>query len=120
MRHLILMLLTTLLAWAQPPAKVIALGEEYQELRKQKGHFTGGGEWNEAVDHWKGRKHEVMAELGLLLNHGKTSELLAIMGEPDARQDDQWVYYWRGRHDYLFFKVKGSQIVHSDWWMAGE
>lgn len=119
MRRLILILLSTVLAWAQP-AKVITLGQEYQELRKEKGHFSGGGEWNEAVDHWKGRKHEVMAELGQLLAHAKTYELLAIMGQPDAREQDRWIYFWRGRHDYLFFKVEGSEVVNSDWWMAGE
>ena len=119
MRRLILLLLTTALGWAQTP-KLMALGREYQELRKQPGHFTGGGEWNEAVDHWKGRKHEVMTELGQLLSQAKTSELLATMGEPDAHDGDQWIYYWRGRHDYLRFKVQGGQVVHSDWWMAGE
>jgi len=30
------------------------------------------------------------------------------------------VYYWRGKHDFLFFTCKDSTIVHSGWWYAGE
>jgi len=47
---LVFTLLVTALAWAQPE-KLARLGQEYQELRKQRGHFTGGGEWNAALDH---------------------------------------------------------------------
>ena len=121
-------MLLTALSWGQPagwskaqPARLKSLGQEYQELRKQKGHFTGGGEWNNAVDRWDGRKHQVMGELGELLSTGESTErLLSVMGEPDARDGSHWVYYWRGRHDYLFFDCKDGKIVKSDWWMAGE
>ena len=30
------------------------------------------------------------------------------------------VYYWRGRHDFLFFTCLDNSIVHSGWWYAGE
>ena len=112
-------ILLSALSWAQP-AKLTSLGREYQELRKQKGHFTGGGEWNDAVDRWDGRKHQVMAELDKMLVGQGTETLLAVMGQPDARDGTHWVYYWRGRHDYLFFDCQGGKIVRSDWWMAGE
>lgn len=119
MRLWICLLLTTL-SWAQP-IQLQELGQEYQELRKQKGHFSGGGEWNPAVDRWAGRKHEVMAELGKALGPGQTSEtLLAVMGEPDAREGSHWLYFWRGRHDYLFFDCRAGKILKSEWWMAGE
>ncbi|MBS2037526.1 hypothetical protein JST97_21230 [bacterium] len=116
MRRLIIGLFLSGLGRAQPAD----LGREYQELRKQTGHFSGGGEWNEAVDQWKGRKHEVMARLGKLLENGERQSLLATMGEPDAREGNLWIYYWRGRHDYLYFVLQGPRIVRSGWWMAGE
>jgi hypothetical protein len=103
--------------WAQPD--LAGLGAEYQELRKQTGHFSGG-EWNAAVDRWNGRKHQLMTQLGELLAPGSTARLLEVMGEPDAREGSNWLYYWRGRHDYLFFRCEQGQIVKSGWWMAGE
>lgn len=116
MRRLIFFCLMGIQVWAQPSS----LGLEYQELRKVRGHFTGGGAWNDEVDHWKGRKHQVMSELGQQLGQADTARLLATMGEPDAREGQQWIYYWRGRHDYLFFVVDGSRVLRSQWWMAGE
>ena len=95
------------------------MGREYQELRKQKGHFNGG-EWNAALDRWNGRKHQVMCELGTRLDKGSTRTLLELMGEPDAREGPNWLYYWRGRHDYLFFECREDQVLKSDWWMAGD
>lgn len=119
-RRLIFTLLATGLAWAKPD-KLASLGQEYQELRKQPGHFSGGGEWNAAVDKWGGRKHEVMGELGELLKGQSTEVLLATMGEPDRRSaGERWIYYWRGGHDYLFFDCRAGKIVNVDWWMAGE
>lgn len=118
--RLCLWIMLCCLAWAQP-AELTSLGREYQELRKQSGHFSGGGEWNSKVDRWNGRKHQVMAELAEKLGSGQSTQiLLAVMGEPDARQGSQWLYYWRGRHDYLIFDCQQGKIVKSEWWMAGE
>lgn len=116
MRLLILFLLATAPGWGQ----LEDLGREYRELRKQTGHFSGGDTWNDAVDHWKGRKHEVMAELGRQLGQVRTDRLLQIMGPPDERRANRWIYFWRGGHDYLYFEVEGARVTSSHWWMAGE
>ena len=111
------LLLLTAIGW--PQSELQELGTEYQELRKQAGHFSGG-EWNAAVDRWNGRKHQIMGRLGELLRQGSTATLLEIMGEPDAREGANWLYYWRGRHDYLFFRCEHGRVLNSGWWMAGE
>ncbi|MBN9416303.1 MAG: hypothetical protein J0I12_12745 [Candidatus Eremiobacteraeota bacterium] len=118
MRRFFLWLCLTGLIWAEP-APLYDLGQEYQEFRKQRGHFSGG-DWNAALDRWDGRKHQVMVELGERLGEGSTRTLLEIMGEPDAREGSNWLYYWRGRHDYLFFHCLGEKVLKAEWWMAGE
>lgn len=123
-RRLVFGLLLSALAWAQPET-LTRLGQEYQELRKQPGHFTGGGQWNAAVDKWGGRKHQVMGQLAELLKGQSTELLLSTMAGPDRRYPTpdgrvRWVYYWRGGHDYLFFDCRASHIERVDWWMAGE
>lgn len=30
------------------------------------------------------------------------------------------IYYWRGKHDFLFFTCRNSVIIQSGWWYAGE
>ena len=29
-------------------------------------------------------------------------------------------YFWRGKHDLLWFKTDGSAVLEVDWWMAYE
>jgi len=38
---------------------------------------------------------------------------------PDA-PDEFLIYYWRGRHDFLFFTCQGDEIIGSDWWYGGD
>ena len=116
-----------------------ALAGEFKVFRAQKGHFSGG-EWNDALDRFDGRKHQVMIELAERLGDGTHSraEIVALLGEPDAvlkptdmmyRQayagkDPQvrelLVYHWRGWHDFLYFASDGVRARSADWWMAFE
>lgn len=116
-----------------------ALAREYRTLRLLRGHFSGG-EWNDAVDRFGGRKHQVMAALGEKLGDGKHSRkrVIALMGAPDEiflrgrpmfrqfydgrdrRVRELLVYHWRGRHDFLFFASDGRRVLASDWWAALE
>lgn len=120
-------------------ASTADLGAEFRVLRQQPGHFSGGA-WNDDVDKWGGRKHQVMAELAKRLGDGKHSraEIVAIMGSPDhtlrpgdtmyreayggddPRVRELFVYEWRGMHDFLFFTSDGTHIFAADWWMALE
>jgi hypothetical protein len=115
------------------------LAAEFRVLRAQRGHFSGG-EWNDAVDRWDGRKHQVMRQLADALGDGTHSraDIIAMIGEPDdvlragARGfadaygggDDRvrqlLVYEWRGRHDFLFFTSDGTRVFAADWWFALE
>jgi hypothetical protein len=119
------------------------LATEFGNLRAIKGHFDGG-DWNDDVDKWMGRKHQVMIELGLHLGTGEydTAEVTRLLDSPDltAREGDDlfgWVsdlpefeepagsyelliYTWRGTHDFLYFVSQDEGIVGSGWWYAGE
>ncbi|MBT9583670.1 hypothetical protein IV102_09975 [bacterium] len=112
------------------------LSREYQRLRTVKGHFQGG-QWNDEVDRWAGRKHEVMSDLGDALGQAGTreSDIIRWMGPPDERatpgshswasaRPDQGdyllVYCWRGHHDFLYFLCSKERVLSSQWWMAGE
>ena len=114
-----------------------SLAAEYRELRKIKGHYAGG-EYVESVDKFGGRKHEVMAQLGTSLGDGSFTEaqVVELMGPPDqfAEPGNPWwslirnsegseralLYYWRGGHDLLYFRVHAGKVIGSDWWMAYE
>ena len=127
-----MMLLVLLLLSGACGADEQALAAEWRELRQIKGHFSGGSEWVEAIDSWRGRKHVVLAELGELLGHPGTPEsrVLSLLGEPDRRTagalvrtpdgTSLLVYQWRGLHDFLYFVLRDGRVVRSDWWMAGE
>lgn len=114
-----------------------ALAAEYRQLRTVPGHFSGDA-WNDAVDSFQGRKHEVMAQLGDLLGDGRHTrdEVVGLLGEPDQVVDPSstlWpvmnkvgtasealVYSWRGNHDFLYFPVRDGRVLRSAWWMAYE
>ncbi len=117
---------------------------QYLALRGVPGQFTGG-EWNEEVDLWLGRKHTAMRELGSRLGNGDFScdQLTDLLQQPDHTvqggdplhdlieriptfeppQDTTaqfLVYEWRGTHDFLFFVCENGRITNADWWYAGE
>lgn len=119
------------------------LATEYRSLRKIIGHFEGG-EWNNAVDSFGGRKHQVMADLLEEINKQGFDKLqvLHYLGNPNEileknnilfktlinlkninTSDSEYeilVYYWRGGHDFIYFVTKGNEVVKSGWWYAGE
>jgi hypothetical protein len=127
---------------ANVPLEEIAA--DFRKMRKIKGHFDGG-RWNREVDRWMGRKHRLMIQLGLRLASGKyhKSDIGKLMDPPDQtvkKGHDLFklitgqpgydslkvgpreflVYYWRGKHDFLFFTCDNNRIVNSGWWYAGE
>ena len=120
------------------------LTAEFKKIRKIKGHFDGG-KWNPEVDQWMGRKHKLMIELGTRLSNGKyhKSDINNLLGQPDqivkkghdlfelitgqpgydSLTTDAYeflVYYWRGKHDFLFLTCQNNAYVNSGWWYAGE
>lgn len=129
-------------AFVNLPVEDIA--NEFKKVRGIKGHFDGGA-WNDEVDKWMSRKHRLMIELGLRLAGGKykKSDIIKLLDPPDrivgkgdylfeliisqkrydpltAASYEFLVYYWRGRHDFLFFTCQDGVIINSGWWYAGE
>jgi len=117
---------------------------EFRRLRAVAGHFQGG-DWNDDVDRWMGRKHALMVELGERLGAGTYSRAQAVdlLGEPDAiaqegdtlydqiRNRGEFVeppgsgyvflvYHWRGEHDFLYLIARKEAILGAGWWYAGE
>jgi hypothetical protein len=120
------------------------IAAEFRSLRTMKGHFEGGT-WNDDLDKWMGRKHQLMIQLGSRLGAGQHSkaQVIQLLAPPDltaSEGDDLFdlvsslpefekpatgpyellIYYWRGRHDFLYFTSQGETIVNSGWWHAGE
>ena len=139
MRALTLLITSFTIAACATAASLEDLAAEFRALRTQRGHFSGG-EWNDAVDRWGGRKHQVMVELAEALGDGTRAraDVVRLMGEPDevlrkdrraftdayngndARVRELLVYEWRGRHDFLFFTSDDARVLGAEWWFAGE
>jgi hypothetical protein len=116
--------------------------KEYKELRKSKGWFTGGKEWNKELDAWDGRLHNIMGTLGQVLGNVKYTkkDIINLMGEPDAiynksgnkpphvmgkeysygEDNEHLIYLWRGWHDYLYFVCQDGKVISSGWYFAYE
>jgi hypothetical protein len=117
---------------------------EFRTLRETRGHFQGGT-WNDDVDKWMGRKHQLMIQLDSRLGRGEYSkaQVIQLLAPPDliAREGDDLfdlvnslpdfekpatgscellIYYWRGTHDFLYFTSQDETIINSGWWYAGE
>ncbi len=114
---------------------------EFRELREVRGHFAGG-DWNEAVDKFDGRKHRLMKTLGIAAEQESWSvaELHLRLGSPDLEPDTDRTlqnrldsalggkdkgeaiaaYFWRGNRDVLvFYRNSNGALAHA-WWYAGE
>lgn len=109
-----------------PPANELkSLSQQYLELRKIKGHW-GGGDYVADVDSFNGRKQKVMERLGerLGIKGNPRSQVIQWMGEPDVKKTEgtteQWIYYWRGDHDYLIFVLDNGLVTKSEWYYAYE
>jgi hypothetical protein len=123
---------------------LVDIAAEFRSLRTIKGHFEGGT-WDDDLDKWMGRKHQLMIQLGSRLGTGEYSEaqIIQLLAPPDltAREGDALfdlvgslaefeepttgpydllIYYWRGSHDFLYFASRGQTIISSGWWYAGD
>ena len=125
-------------------APIEDIAAEFRSLRTLKGHFEGGI-WNDDLDKWMGRKHQLMIQLGSRLGAGEYSkaQVIQLLAPPDltaSEGDDLFdlvsslpefekpatgpyeflIYYWRGMHDFLYFTSQGETIIVSGWWYAGD
>lgn len=111
-----------------PPAKgdLQSLAAEFRTLRAQTSHYKPGGEFNHNVDPYGSQMHRVMEALHIRLNNDKPTieSLTALLGEPDAKETREGLlvllYYWRGRHDYLYFVTDGTKVTAIRWYFAYE
>ncbi len=117
-------------AWAAPPSGYLEqLGSEFRKLRPVPLTEYEAG-------HSKGRKRQVMNELGRLLVNASRDTVLRIMGGadadarpgstrwgPTAKQDsraaERLIYQWRGWKDYLLFELDAKgHVIRSEWSFA--
>lgn len=129
--------------------KVLALIDQYKELRERRRHLPEGAYDKDLRDHG-GKLHKVLQSLGTQLGHPPSTRKLIVgcLGEPDAIRNDvqmarfleiyererrkarreprakrgreYLVYHWRGGHDFMFFIDEGGLIVDHGWWFAYE
>lgn len=119
-------------AWAAPPSGYLEqLGSEFRRLRPVPlSEYEAG--------HSKGRKRQVMNELGRLLVNASRDTVVRIMGPADAdakpgsgrwgptgKQDgraaQRLIYQWRGWKDYLIFELDGQgHVIRSEWYLSRE
>ncbi len=120
------------------------LSEEYKNLRMLKGQFEGG-KWDDEIDSWMGRKHQLMLELESRLSKEvhTQEQIIRLLGTPDltVSQGDHLfdeligssplagkevgefvilIYFWRGVHDFVYFVCDERQVIYSGWWYTGE
>jgi hypothetical protein len=117
-------------AWAAPPSGYLEqLGAEFKRLRPVPLTEYEAG-------HTKGRKRQVMNELGRLLVMASRDTVIRIMGGPDAdarpgsarwgptaKQDgraaERLLYQWRGWKDYLLFELDAhGRVLRSEWFLS--
>jgi hypothetical protein len=123
--------------------KINALAEQYQQLRARQ-KVLPAGTFDKELSGSGGQLSEVLEQLGKQLGNPEYSQeyIIRLMGNPDEimksgdfqppsiGQDDRsgiipkdevrLVYYWRGRHDYLYFISKAGIIQSAHWYFAGE
>ena len=129
--------------------KVVALINQYKELRERRRHLPEGVYDKDLRDHG-GKLQTVLQALGRELGHPPYTRKIVVgcLGEPDAiwkdaqiapylgiyererkkagrkprakRDREYLVYHWRGGHDFLFFISEDGLIVDHGWWFAYE
>ena len=128
---------------------VVALINQYQELRERRRHLPDGAYDKDLRDHG-GKLHAVLQSLGTVLGHPPYTRKIIVgcLGKPDAIRNDiqmarylgiyererkkternpsakrdreYLVYEWRGGHDFMFFINEDGLIVDHGWWFAYE
>ena len=87
------------------------LGAEYRRLKRQK---------CAACARFGSDFHQLLRVLGERLDGQPQLTLRQVLGRPDRVRGDSLVYYWRGEHDYLYFRPSAQQRVQSAWYFAYE
>jgi hypothetical protein len=64
--------------------------------------------------------HHLLRVLGERLEGQPPSTLRQVLGRPDRVRGDSLIYYWRGEHDYLYFRPTAQHRLHSAWYFAYE
>jgi hypothetical protein len=130
-------------------SKIVALISRYKELRERRRDLPDGVYDKDLRDHG-GKLHRVLQSLGTELGHPPSTKKIIVgcLGEPDAIRNDVQMarylgiyererrkagpelrarrgreylfYYWRGRHDFMFFINVDGLIVDHGWWSAYE
>lgn len=118
--------------WAAPRSGYLEqLGAEFRRLQPVPLTEYEAG-------HTKGRKRQVMNELGRLLVNASRDTVIRIMGRADAderpgssrwgptahqdaRAAERLLYQWRGWKDYLFFELDSNgHVIRSEWYLSRE
>lgn len=87
------------------------LGADYQRLKRRK---------CPACARFGSDQHALLRVLGKRLDGQARPVLEQVLGRPDRVRGDSLVYYWRGEHDYLYFRVGPDQRGRSAWYHAYE
>jgi hypothetical protein len=61
----------------------------------------------------------IMSELKNDLYGCSKKTMYKTLGKPDEIVNGKYMYYWRGRHDYLYFEFKNNKAT-SHWYYAYE
>jgi len=119
------------------PMSLEQMKSQYMELRESHGHFDGKP-WNADVDLWSGKKHLIMRALShwLETEAADKQQVLEVMGQPDTmitagvegfdelpeevKKGEVLIYFWRSRHDYLYFSCREAMPCNANWWHAYE
>lgn len=92
-------------------ASTAQLGAEYQRLKRRK--CPACARFGSDFQH-------LLRVLGERLDGQPRSTLQQVLGRPDRVRGDSLVYYWRGEHDYLYFRLGADQRGRSAWYYAYE
>lgn len=87
------------------------LGAEYRRLKRRK---------CPACARFGSDFHQLLRVLGERLDGQPRRTLEQVLGRPDRVRGDSLVYYWRGEHDYLYFRLTAQQRGRSAWYFAYE
>ena len=146
-------LLGLLLPGAAWPAAACSIDPQDQAdwhlLRQRQGHFTGGT-WQNELDRYGGRKHQLLQSLSdcLVASGAKRAAVLSSLGPPDeswpasdsrhttlrARpdlswlpalagqhaSDELWLYHWRGQHDQRVVLLRQGRVLAASWLLNHE
>jgi hypothetical protein len=96
---------------AFPTTPSAQLGAEYRRLKRRP---------CPACARFGSDFHQLLRVLGERLDGQPRPVLEQVLGRPDRVRGDSLVYYWRGEHDYLYFRLTAQQRGRSAWYFAYE